>query len=298
MNDNERNLLRTVAEGDIRKAQDAARVILNGITAQKDQIFKTNLLRMLDARPANFIELPHNLRDLLIAEDVSAYPTGKLLMRDAELSAAERILSVYRVSLRLQVLSIHYPAAALFHGPSGTGKTELARYVAHKANLPFVYVRFSSLLNSLLGGTQSNLSKVFAFARTSPCVLCFDEIDAIGMKRGDSQDVTEMARVTIALMSELDLLPNNVIIIGTTNRFDRLDPALARRFPIKHMIASFAYSEAQALAEKFFRYVEMYPENNLDFSSWCEENLEDDMPVAAIVNVCTEKLVSDLCKEV
>lgn len=296
MNDNERNLLRTVAEGDIRKAQDAARVILNGITAQKDQMFKTNLLRKLDARPANFIELPYNLRDLLIAEDVRDYPTGKLLMRDAELYVADRVLSVYRVSLRLQELSIHYPAAALFHGPSGTGKTELARYVAHKANLPFVYVRFSSLLNSLLGGTQSNLSKVFAFARTSPCVLCFDEIDAIGMKRGDSQDVTEMARVTIALMSELDLLPNNVIIIGTTNRFDRLDPALARRFPIKHMIAPFSFAEAMNLAEKFFLHADMLPSRG-EFSSWCEENLEDDMPVAAIVNVCTEKLVSDLCKE-
>jgi len=131
-------------------------------------------------------------------------------------------------------MSISYLPAALFYGQSGTGKTELARYIAHKAGLPFMYVRFSNVVNSFLGGTQSNINKVFSYAKSSPCLLCFDEIDAIGLKRGDSNDVSEMSRVTIALMQEMDLLPNNVIIVGTTNRYDRLDPALVRRFPIKY----------------------------------------------------------------
>lgn len=106
----------------------------------------------------------------------------------------------------------------------------LARYIAHKAKLPFLRIQFSSLVDSHLGQTQSNLARIFDYVRTAPCVLCFDEIDAVGMARGQKDDVGEMNRVVIAIMQEMDRLPNNVIIIGTTNRFDRLDPALIRRF--------------------------------------------------------------------
>ena len=70
MNDNERCLLRAVVNGEMVKARDYARVILANITSQKDQQFKDNLLRTLDAKPANLIELPYNLKDLLVAEDV------------------------------------------------------------------------------------------------------------------------------------------------------------------------------------------------------------------------------------
>ena len=70
MNDNERYLLRAVVEGDQVKARSYARVILANITSQKDQHFRDNLLRTLDAKPANLIELPYNLKELLVAEDV------------------------------------------------------------------------------------------------------------------------------------------------------------------------------------------------------------------------------------
>lgn len=110
----------------------------------------------------------------------------------------------------------------------------LARYIAYKAELPFVYVRFSNLLDSYLGKTQENVGRIFDYARANPCVLCFDELDAIGGKRGDRADVSEMSRVTIALMQELDRMHNKTIIIATTNRFDKLDPALIRRLPYQH----------------------------------------------------------------
>lgn len=252
MNDNERYLLRAVATDNMKEARKYARAVLDGITSQRDQGFKAQLLRTLDTK--SFIELPYNLKELLVAEDVENYPMAKFLIRDGEEAVVNRIISTYKASRRLQELGVKYLPAALLYGASGTGKTELARYIAHKAGLPFIYVRFSSLVNSLLGGTQSNISKVFTYAKSSPCLLCFDEIDAIGMKRGDSQDVSEMSRVVIALMQEMDALPNDVIIIGTTNRFDRLDPALVRRFPINHEVLPLEYEDVEALAKKFFDY--------------------------------------------
>ena len=301
MNDNERMLLRAVVDNDTKKARAYAQVILTNITAQRDQQFKADLLRRLESKP-NFIELPYNLKDLLVAEDITNYPIEKFLMRDSDEAIANKIINTYRASNRLMELGVSYLPAAIFYGQSGTGKTELARYIAYKVNLPFVYVRFSSVVNSLLGGTQSNINKIFSYAKTSPCLLCFDEIDAIGLKRGDTQDVSEMSRVTIALMQEMDSLPNNVIIIGTTNRYDRLDPALARRFSISYQVKPLTQQEVTSLAGKFFRYTGYEIEND-KLQSWCNENFEtldlneNGVPVYEVITRCTDFVVGQIMLE-
>ena len=241
MNDNERMLLRAVVDNDPKKAHAYAKLILNNITAQRDQRFKAELLRKLEAK-TSFIELPYNLKDLLVAEDVTDYPMGKFLLRSGEEAIADKILATYRASNRLMELGISYLPAAILYGQSGTGKTELARYIAHKADLPFVYVRFSSLINSLLGGTQSNINKVFSYAKISPCLLCFDEIDAIGKSRdsrfGSGND--EREQTLNQLLVEMDGFNANegIIVMSATNRVDILDPAILRpgRFDRKVMV--------------------------------------------------------------
>ena len=92
----------------------------------------------------------------------------------------------------------------------------LAKYIAYRAGIPYVYVRFSGLINSQLGKTQENLNRIFTYAKQKPCVLCIDEIDTIAMRRGQT-DVGEMNRVVISLMQELDQLPNDMIVVATTN---------------------------------------------------------------------------------
>lgn len=166
----------------------------------------------------------------MIAEDTEEFPEARFLLRNEEKSITQNIVAIYRASEKLNEMGIPYLPALMLYGQSGCGKTMLARYIAHKAKLPFLRIQFSSLVDSHLGQTQSNLARIFDYVRTAPCVLCFDEIDAVGMARGQKDDVGEMNRVVIAIMQEMDRLPNNVIIIGTTNRFDRLDPALIRRF--------------------------------------------------------------------
>lgn len=288
MNDRERELIRYVVDGDIRKSQQAARIILNGLTAKKDEQFRDNMLRKLDAK-GNVIELPYNLQHLLVAEDMAAFPDGRFLLREEEGKAVEKVLALYHASETLAEMGIPYLPALILHGESGCGKTMLARYIAHKANLPFVYVQFSNLVDSYLGKTQNNVARVFEYARTAPCVLCFDEIDAIGMARGQKDDVGEMSRVVIALMQEMDRLPNNVIIIGTTNRFDRLDPALVRRFPQQYKLVPLNQGEVIQLARRFFDYAGVDPDGWLQL--WCENTFGEKTPASSVVKECTDVIV-------
>ena len=294
MNDNERMLIRNVCEGDLRMARQYARAVLNGVTAKKDANFKATMLRKLDAK-GNKIEIPYNLKSLLVAEDMTTFPVERYILRPEEEKAVAKVLAVYRASGRLADLGISYYPALMLHGQSGCGKTMLARYIAYRANLPFVYVRFSNLVNSRLGETQSNVARVFDYVRTDPCVLCFDEIDAIGMKRGQQDDVGEMNRVVIALMQELDQLPNNVIIVGTTNRFDKLDPALIRRFPIQFELQPLAPSEASDLAIKFFAFtgVEMTMMDQLLLST----KFSKPVPSSTVIKECTEIIVQRIIEK-
>lgn len=115
-----------------------------------------------------------------------------------------------RASEKLNEMGIPYLPALMLYGQSGCGKTMLARYIAHKAKLPFLRIQFSSLVDSHLGQTQSNLARIFDYVRTAPCVLCFDEIDAVGMARGQKDDVGEMNRVVIAIIHK-DKETNRVV---------------------------------------------------------------------------------------
>lgn len=293
MNNNERILLQYICEGDIKKAKKKARIILGSITTKNDEQFRDDMLRKLDAQ-GHFVELPHNLQGLLVVENSEHFPEGKFLLRNQEAVAVKETLSLFRAADRLKKMGIPYLPALILHGESGCGKTELARYIAYQAKLPFVYVRFSNVVSSYLGSTQANIARIFDYARSSPCVLCFDEIDAVGMARGQSNDVGEMNRIVIALMQELDQLHNDVIIIGTTNRFDRLDPALIRRFPLQYELLPLMPDEAVELAQKFFRYTGLDPAN---WERWCSTAFAENIPASSVVRECTEVVVSHIMKE-
>lgn len=104
MNDKDRTLLRYVVEGDIRKAQQQAKIILEGITTAKDEQFKTRCLSQLSAKAPELIELPYNMQGLLVAEDVTNFPENRYLLRDSEKAVIERLLKTRKASLRLKEL--------------------------------------------------------------------------------------------------------------------------------------------------------------------------------------------------
>ncbi|CAO3683775.1 unnamed protein product [Rhizopus stolonifer] len=127
-------------------------------------------------------------------------------------------------------VGITNPAGVLLWGPPGCGKTLLAKAVANESNTNFISVKGPELLNKYVGESERGVRQVFARARSSaPCVIFFDELDALCSRRDDQQSDAS-ARVVNTLLTELDGVENRsqVYVIAATNRPDMIDPAMLR----------------------------------------------------------------------
>ena len=120
----------------------------------------------------------------------------------------------------------------LFFGPPGVGKTLMAKAIATECQANFISVKGPELLTMWVGESESNVRNIFAKARAaSPCVLFFDELDSIAVKRGSNDGDSGVGdRVINQLLTEMDGIgvKKNVFVIGATNRPDILDPAIMR----------------------------------------------------------------------
>ena len=124
------------------------------------------------------------------------------------------------------------PRGILLAGPSGTGKTAMARALSGEKQLPLIAIDGPQLYSKWLGESERALREVFKKARrTAPCVLFFDTIDAIAPKFGTDQFGTDVyQRILSQLLREIDNLRDvkGVILIAATNRPERVEPALLR----------------------------------------------------------------------
>ena len=132
----------------------------------------------------------------------------------------------------LRQAGIRPPKGILLHGPPGTGKTMLARALASQSGINFISVKGPSLLSKYVGESERGIRDVFKKARqASPCIVLFDEIDALAPVRSGAVDDTNLnGRVIAQLLTELDGVEElkGVLVLGTTNRKDLVDPALLR----------------------------------------------------------------------
>jgi SpoVK/Ycf46/Vps4 family AAA+-type ATPase len=123
------------------------------------------------------------------------------------------------------------PKGVLMHGPSGTGKTLLAKAVATESEANFISVRGPELLSKWVGESERGIREIFRRARqAAPCVVFFDEIDSIAPTRGMGGDSMVTERVVSQLLTELDGIQalSGVVVIAATNRADMIDTALLR----------------------------------------------------------------------
>jgi transitional endoplasmic reticulum ATPase len=123
------------------------------------------------------------------------------------------------------------PKGILLYGPSGTGKTLLAKAIATESEANFISVRGPELLSKWVGESERGVREVFRRARqAAPCVIFFDEIDALAPVRGLGGDSMVTERVVSQLLTELDGIQGlqGVVVLAATNRIDMVDPALLR----------------------------------------------------------------------
>ena len=117
------------------------------------------------------------------------------------------------------------------HGPSGTGKTMLAKAVATESEANFISVKGPELLSKWIGESERGIREIFRRARqAAPCVVFFDEIDSIAPIRGMEGVNAGTERMVSQLLTEMDGIQelNGVVIIAATNRLDMIDSALLR----------------------------------------------------------------------
>jgi SpoVK/Ycf46/Vps4 family AAA+-type ATPase len=131
-------------------------------------------------------------------------------------------------------LGIRPPHGVLLYGPPGCSKTMMARAMASTGRMNFVAVKGPELLSKYVGDSEKAVAEVFHRARAAaPCVVFFDEFDALAPRRGDGGEdggAGVAVRVVSQLLTELDGISGlrQVVVVAATNRPDLIDPALLR----------------------------------------------------------------------
>ncbi len=137
----------------------------------------------------------------------------------------------------------------LFYGLSGTGKTELARYLAEKLGKPLLMKRASDILGMYVGQNEQNIRDAFAEAEASDSILLFDEADSFFYDRNQAQRSWERSTVN-EFLTQMEEFSG--ILICTTNLRNIMDPAMQRRFHIMVEFKPMKFDGIKTMLEKYF----------------------------------------------
>ncbi|XP_063364995.1 uncharacterized protein LOC134653545 [Cydia amplana] len=165
---------------------------------------------------------------IVTVPDVSWEDVGSLNQVRKDLQLA--VLAPVKYPEQLKKLGLSAPSGVLLCGPPGCGKTLLAKAVANEAGVNFISVKGPELLNMYVGESERAVRTCFRRARNSaPCVIFFDEFDALCPRRS-SHDNNGAARVVNQLLTEMDGIESRegVFVLAASNRPDIIDPAVLR----------------------------------------------------------------------
>ncbi|MEM4253769.1 MAG: CDC48 family AAA ATPase [Candidatus Woesearchaeota archaeon] len=253
------------------------RRVLPDLKYDKDEAVPDSVLEKLQITKADFKEAlkvvrPSALREVLVeVPNVHWSDIGGLENVKQELvEAVEWPLKHPEAFTRLGVKP---PKGILLYGAPGTGKTLLAKAVAHESEANFISIKGPELLSKWVGESEKAVREVFKKARqTAPTIIFFDEIDSLVPRRGSSSDSHVTERVVNQLLTEIDGLEDlhDIVIIGATNRPDMVDPALLRPGRFDRIILT-PVPDKKARLEIFKVHTKGMPLKNVDIDYLAEQ---------------------------
>ncbi|KAG9402488.1 hypothetical protein AC1031_007101 [Aphanomyces cochlioides] len=228
-------LLSTNKDNDKAKAEEDSERTVNdeirsiaSFTQEQLEPLRVDMTDFLQALPK--VQPSSKREGFATIPDVTWNDVGALVQVRAELVLS--ILEPLQHPERFTALGLKMPAGVLLYGPPGCGKTLLAKAIANESGANFISIKGPELLDKYVGESERAVRQVFERARaSSPCIVFFDELDALCPRRGMSDGGNGVSeRVVNQLLTEMDGLDarKNVVVIAATNRPDIIDPAMLR----------------------------------------------------------------------
>lgn len=250
------SLVKAGSSGDSRSVRATAEAIIAEEKAKNHNVLADRLTKALHVNgnghspPAMLGAAVGRQREFLL-ELMPEKRIEDLVLSELNRRACEELIEEQQRASVLRAHSLDPRHRVLLSGPPGNGKTSLAEAIAEALALPFLVVRYEAMIGSYLGETAARLKRVFDYARTTPCVLFFDEFDAVGKERGDERETGEIKRVVTSLLMQMDDLPSYTIAVAATNHGELLDRAVWRRFQLRLSLKAPTPAELRAYFQRF-----------------------------------------------
>jgi SpoVK/Ycf46/Vps4 family AAA+-type ATPase len=254
-------LVKACSSGDKRGVRSAAEAIIAEERAKQHNTLANRLSQAVQVN-GNIISAgaePAGRGREFIAEITPRRRLEDLILTEVCRQSANELIEEQQRASLLRSQGLDPRHSVLLVGPPGNGKTSLAEAIAEALAVPFFVVRYEAMIGSFLGETAGRLKRVFDYARTTPCVLFFDEFDAVGKERGDIHETGEIKRVVTSLLMQVDDLPSYTIVVAATNHAELLDRAVWRRFQLRLRLPAPTTKELAGYFEKSFATLEEKP---------------------------------------
>ena len=231
------SLVKAGSSGDATRARSVAEAIIAEERAKRHNVLAERLTEAMGVNGASpvtakFVGHGQRHREFLL-ELTPRRRIEDLVLPALTRQACDELIEEQHRAAVLRAHSLEPRHRVLLVGPPGNGKTSLAEAIAEALAVPFFVVRYEAMIGSFLGETAARLKRVFDYARTTPCVLFFDEFDAVGKERGDVYETGEIKRVVTSLLMQVDDLPSYTVVVAASNHAELLDRAAWRRFQLR-----------------------------------------------------------------
>ena len=188
-------------------------------------------------------------------------------------------ISVFGVQTAFEKHKNQLPKGILLYGPPGTGKTMLAKAAATESTANFISVKGPELISKWVGESEKGIRELFRRARqAAPCIIFLDEMDAIAGTRITDSGTSHNQKLVSQLLTELDGVQelNDVIVIGATNRYEMIDPAITRggRFDKIINVGTPDQEARRQIIKIHFKQLGMFGTNITDNKEYLNEIVE------------------------